>query len=678
MTASEILSLWAKYSEYDENQTRFNLMSTNYWYHEAGKKMTAIMQFDPTGTMAVLYAKRIFMDTCKACKVKVFDLLENPDYLAADRKMWDIFMSEDVASVESHILNGIDSLVQQVISVKELGERNKEKEKEALYNSIETVVEELTSCHEEVYLTSGKPITPVAYYSTNIHVFRRMSECILAIERPEVKDGMYLCFIRNGDSADCCFAFVIKNNGNLFTGTERVTETFPGQHAHSRNARWSEAKKYKLFPYDYIFSYGDHDYLGYATSQVIDDTNLAFFNLGPDVYLPLLLAMACISNKYAGTDLSGKEPLMIDTMFKWNLACPSPAQTALVVPTDSAIAVRSMEYTIPFDSDGIRDWTYGKEHYWKNVPTEKQLQGFPTGTFAEEQNLFDKLYGDGFVFDPVKVLVTDPHLRDVKVNEEYALTDPRRYNDSLVPHAEFITRKSWFDLIAYQQGRKQLAEYIRAQMRKELVEFGGADAINDWCDVSIKNRHDKILDYCVEKYQYLKNGGNINVTDPGWTSCDNNILSCISMRTDDKYARGVPHPFNSHYTDKYGRQHNDQYIDADTKALCTIEFVFSPRNEAELVELFGPVPKILMGWRKSGEHGYAGNSLLDITDPVAEIGNICETHEQEKRCNKEFFRYSWNTGREYKDKIVYPRTDFSFAVSFSKNGFKKFLKERNV
>lgn len=678
MTANEILGLWAEYSKYDENQTRFNLMSTNYWYHEAGKKMTAIMQFDPTGTMAVLYAKRIFMDTCKACKVKVFDLLENPDYLATDRKMWDIFMSEDVASVESHILNGINSLFQQVISVKELGERNKEKEKEALYNSIETVVEELTSCHEEVYLTSGKPITPVAYYSTNIHVFRRMSECILAIERPEVKDGMYLCFIRNGDSADCCFAFVIKNNGNLFTVTERVTETFPGQHAHSRNARWSEAKKYKLFPYDYIFSYGDHDYLGYATSHVIDDTNLAFFNLGPDVYLPLLLAMACISNKYTGTDLSGKEPLMIDTMFKWNLACPSPAQTALVVPTDSAIAVRSMEYTVPFDSDSIRDWTYGRDHYWKNVSTEKQLQGFPTGTFAEDQNIFDKLYGDGFVLDPTKILITDPHLRDIKENDEYALSDPRRYNDSLVPHAEFITTKARFDLIAYREGRRQLADYIRAQMRKELIDFGGAAGIDKWFLDVMQNNREKILDLCMQKYRYLENGGTINIAEKRWFSTDPDFLACVGMRTDDKHMANMPHPFNDRYTDRYGKWHYDQYIDKDTGTVCTIEFTFRPRNDKELTVLFGPLPKILIGWDENGNHGYSGNSLLEITDPVAEIGHICERREQEKRCNEKYFTYPWRTWNENKEKIIFPRTDFSFAVSFSKNGFKKFLKERGA
>ena len=134
------------------------------------------------------------------------------------------------------------------------------------------------------------------------------------------------------------------------------------------------------------------------------------------------------------------------------------------------------------------------------------MQGFPTGTFAEEQNLFDKLYGDGFVFDPAKVLVTDPHLRDVKVNEEYALSDPRRYEDSLVPHAEFITSKARFDLIAYREGRKQLAEYIRAQMRKELVDFGGAAGIIAWWKKAILENRDKIMDLCIAKYEKSQEG----------------------------------------------------------------------------------------------------------------------------------------------------------------------------
>ena len=672
MTQKDILDYWAKYSEYDENQTRFNLMSTNYRYHETGKKMAAIMQFDPTGIMAVLYAKLIFTETCKLCNIKVFDILENPDYLADEKQMWDVFMSDDVKAIETQMVDNIDGLIQKTVPTKEIGNRNKEKEKESLYNSIETVVEELTTCHEEVYLTGPKPIGKITNYSTHIHVFRRMSECVLAIERPDVSDGMYLCFIRNEDSADCCFAFMIKSNGNILAVTERVAETFPGQHAHSRNARWSEAKKYKLFPYDYIFSYDDHDYLGYSTSQVIDDSKLAFFNLGPDAYLPLLLAMACISNKYTGEDLSGKKTLMIDTMLTWNLISPSPAQTALIVPTDSAIATRNAEYTIPFDSDGIRDWTYGKEHHWGNVSQEIRLEGFPTGIFSDEQNLFDKLYGDGFVLDPSRVLVTDPHLRNDK---EDVVEDALASHTKLVPHAEFITTKEYLDLIAYQQGRKQLAEHIRNKMVEELIAFGGADAIDEWFANALQKNRDKILDFCVDKYKYLKNGGTVNVTEFGWTSNDPDFLASVSMR-EDKYMRGVIHPFNDFYIDKDGHKQIDKCTDKETGTLCSIEFVFCPRNEKELETLFGPVPKVLKGW--STAHRYAGNNLIDITDPVGEIGNICESREQsDHHYDDIFIKHYWEETKK-EQKIKAPRTSFDFSVAFSKNGFKKLLKERTA
>ena len=136
---------------------------------------------------------------------------------------------------------------------------------------------------------------------------------------------------------------------------------------------------------------------------------------------------------------------------------------------------------------------------------------------------------------------------------------------------------------------------------------------------------------------------------------------------------------------------NDLVSDPETGTLCSIEFIFRPRNWKEIEYLLGPVPKILIGWEASGEHGYTGNSLLEITDPVAEIGNICESREQQRRCNEGLFKRQlprpieggascaifdeWNNGKEYEGRIIFPPIDFGFAVAFSKNGFKKFLKE---
>ena len=74
MTVQEILQHWLDYTKYDPNQKSFNLLSSNYAFHRASKAMSAVMEFDPTGTIAVLYAKEVYLQICKEQSVSLFDL----------------------------------------------------------------------------------------------------------------------------------------------------------------------------------------------------------------------------------------------------------------------------------------------------------------------------------------------------------------------------------------------------------------------------------------------------------------------------------------------------------------------------------------------------------------------------------------------------------------------------
>jgi len=648
MEPLEILNEWAGYSKYDETQRSFNLNSVNYLYHETGDFIKAIMGFDPSGIMALLFAKDVFMQVCKTAEVKVIDLFKDPHKLDEDLRMWELFSSESISEIEQKLLDSMDCIVQKVIETKAIGERDREKEKGCLYQSINTVVKELLTCHEEVYKSSELPIVNITKFSTHIHVFNTMSECVLTIEQGSVDDGMYLCFIRNGDRADCFFCFMVKSNGNVFAVSERVSENFPGQHGCSRNGRWSDDKKYHLFPYEYIFGFGEYDYKGYASMQMIDDRKLAFFNLGPEVYMPLILAMICIGRKYDGIKLSNENLMLIDTLLRWNAELPSPAAAELMIPSDSAIVKRIGDYVIPFDSEGIRDWKYGMEHKHSKAH----------GAFPDHENIFAALYGDGFVLDTKKILVTDPHLR---------ISD-RKTNDKLIPNPEYIMTREWFDLIAYRDGRQQYADHIRKKMFEEFLNFGNADGIRKWWKKAIDVNHDRIIAFCAEKYEYVKNGGADNVYDFFWESDNPEFLSCISMMENDKHCGSGYHPFNKKKKNKYGFDSVEFYEDALTGSLCTINFRIRPRNDKELEALFGKLPKILIGWKRNG-HTIYGNSILDITDPVSDIGNICERNEQE--CYyKGTLRGSWESDPE-KGAYIAPQTSFDFCVSFSRRGLKK-------
>ena len=60
MTTNEILKHWLTYSEYDPEQSSFNLLSTSYLYHKAGKVMTKVMEYDLSGVVALIYTAVIF------------------------------------------------------------------------------------------------------------------------------------------------------------------------------------------------------------------------------------------------------------------------------------------------------------------------------------------------------------------------------------------------------------------------------------------------------------------------------------------------------------------------------------------------------------------------------------------------------------------------------------------
>ena len=65
-TLNDILNHFAEYAKYDPDQKRFNLLSDNYKFHQAGKVMEMLIsEYDPSGVLAVMYAKREFLNSLK-------------------------------------------------------------------------------------------------------------------------------------------------------------------------------------------------------------------------------------------------------------------------------------------------------------------------------------------------------------------------------------------------------------------------------------------------------------------------------------------------------------------------------------------------------------------------------------------------------------------------------------
>lgn len=669
MTAFDILTEWAKFTKYDPDQHKFNLLSDNYRYHTCGDAIQKISAFDPSGTISVMYAKKCFLDVCREVRIPLYQLLEMPDGIDEERRMWEIFMSKDMTTIEESLLNSINTLVEKTADVKMLGDRNLNKEQDALMNSVEAVVEELAKCKEDLYLRGQGPIQPVTNVSTHIHVFNTLAECLLALET--ANDGIYLCYVSNNGTSDGYFGFYIRSNGNILSLNERVDEAYPGQHRTGRNGRWMNSKATSLFPYNFIFSFSKRDYLGYASKSIIDEEHLAFMNLTPAAYLPLLLAMVMVSAKYRGYDTADLPLKYSAELLSINVAAlESSGTTELTIPETSMVAKQTMSLPITVSSASILDNAAAASFDYSNKSRDKNACGY-----FDSDNFFVKLYGDGFQLDSSKILKSNPHLKALPSAKD-------SFRDEM--DAEFIGTKDRMELIAYMQGREQLAEYIREKMFEEFTKSGGREGIISWFTESIHSRQTSILDL-------LKAKGNATRGQTSSNLADSDFISCIEMTGSDVYSLPMSqYPLNQCiFTNSKQRAFN--VLCPITGSAATQFFKIQPRTWEDLLTLFhfeadSAIPKIVRGWNRDG-HRRIGNPNLDVTDPVSDIGTPFERTEiianQRLWTTSDWHDYYFHHNAEYPDWTTRkpelpplersPRLDFSFYVGFSKRGLKQFL-----
>lgn len=650
MTANDILNRWLQYAGVEESH---NLLSTQYKVQQCCRTLAKLQEYDPEHLFSVMYAKRCFLHICGEYSIKLYDILSDAGSLREERELWAMFHSPEVAQVETTLLNSVDSLVSRVTQQKQLGQRDLEKEKDVLLDSVEAVVDDIQKCQTDLYLGSDKPIGPISKFSTSIHVFERLAECLLALEQAD--DGIYLCYINNGGTSDGYFGFFIKSNGNLISINERQDEAYPGQHKVGRNGRWQDGKSASLFPYSFIFDFSDRDYKGYARNCMIDEEQLQFFHLSPEAYMPLIIAMVMLVARYTGLSGNslGLKQTLTDSMLECNLREPLPGkEQALVVPEYSAIVAAHEQAQVEMSAEDIKSPSFGKK-FASRTPGKTYKE---TGAFGgtEDAELFISLYGDGFKLDTSSLL---------KANQGSHIQLP----GDASPDAEFVGSKDRLEMLAYARGREQLAEYIRGQMFFEYQSFGGKAAVMEWYNNALLAHKEEImqmLGLAVTRY-------------PHCSSKDLRIA--IGGEPNHTYFT----PFNQTIGDRY----NQKVLCPVTGNRCSIFFVVTPRNWKQIAALTGgedTIPKILRGWKEEG-HSISGNTFLDMTDAVTGVGTPFE--HLEGHLNKRYWTksqwhdYYYHNSSIYKDwstrepempvQEVSPLADFTFAVGFSKIGFRK-------
>lgn len=109
MTTFEILERWAQYTKFDPEQTRFNLLTSEYTLNRCNKRIQELLNnYDPSGTLAVVYAKNICRELLQEKKLTLFEALTELDKYQETKEIWDMFSSQEVRDIEDVYLNAVD------------------------------------------------------------------------------------------------------------------------------------------------------------------------------------------------------------------------------------------------------------------------------------------------------------------------------------------------------------------------------------------------------------------------------------------------------------------------------------------------------------------------------------------------------------------------------------------
>lgn len=605
MTIQELLDDFAKYSKYDPDQTEFMLGSDTYEFNKTGNDIGYLLKngYDQTGVLSVLLAQDAFLRICSRTKFTVVEWLTDPkskDEMKNYQQMWNKFQDKDILAEEDLYLQTINDVFEKAMGIQMIGQRNAAQEKQALLQSTVRVLEDIKSIHSDIYKKCGS-VSNITQFTTHILVFERMADCLLSIENSP--DAMYLCYINQYGTADGYFAFVIKSAGNLFALHDRIDEAYIGAHQGERNGSWSNAHLYKLFPYDYIFNYANHDYKGYASTFIINEEKLDFLTLGAEVYQPLLIAMLILKSKYEGKELEGNIK-KLNSLFEENYLLEhenDKAEISLAILKKNELFVQNNKYVCGLDMEkAITDRGYNEEFDICDAGL----------SLASE-------YGNGF-----------------KANVDGTLSTIAENNvGGKAFYSEFIGDANRLDKEVYRNIRKQLAEYISEVMKKEYEDFGGWKGMFDYWYAELRKNQPQtkriIIDAICSRMYHLAHPEFVDK----WAS-----YSIIKREEASGY---VSEFFNaSTITKTLGGTVVDYAIDDETGTRCKEYYWFTFRSCNELETFLGnELPHVFKTYGVEGKCN--GNSILDATDAV---GDLKSPFEQERGTRNNFsVRYGFST-----------------------------------
>lgn len=644
----KILDEWAKYSEYDPEQRQFNLCSANYEFHQTGKRIEEILsEFDPTGAFAVIKAKLSFENVMKSSKINVYEILANPEILAEERRMHMLFQSDAVKEVEKTLFERINFIYASATGKKLIGELKQEDAAPVLFECIDGVTDQIKRCQTDLYKKGGI-VEPIRHISTKINVFPTLSVCLATLEG--AKDGLYICYIDEGGSADGYFGFFFVNNGNLFSVNDRVDEAVQGMHRHARNARWTEGKQDSIFPYGTL-SYGQYDHLGYATQYRIDEGNLSFDVLQQRELYPLIVAIVLLSGKYVGSEMN--EPLKyVDSLLPANTNLLPEGNFALMKTEPGSIAAGHRQLDFSFGVGKVLDGSYSSEFDYGNSGKRGEA-----GFFKNQNQYMVDLWGKGFRYPAQDLMKSDSGNVALLLDKQASVDD--------LPPAEFVGTEKRMRTQAYYRVRKLLAGYMREQIHGAWIAYGGHAAVKAWYQKALEDNREALIQKALLWYAGYVNGYN---ESRGRNYCSSGGGILVSCKEKESYPDEVRYGiYNGTVIDEW----KDRYICLQNPNAQANTFItFKPMDWHGIELLAGTeLPDIVKGWVR--RRNCIGNRNLDITDAVEEVGTPYDDEVAKHIYNEDD---AWTNNK--KGNIRYCNGfAFTCVMGFSKRGLNALLKE---
>lgn len=649
MEVKDILRHWRAFTEPNNEQEGSSLLRCSLELSLCNQRIEEMLQtYDHSGNVAAVYAKAKFVALLKERSVRLYDIFSQPEAFEKLSRMWGMFTSQEMRTVELMYLDMIHNFVQQATGTM-LGTRNMAAEQTTLMESICAVVEELRiapgACNEDLYRRGGT-FLPIQKVSTHIQVYPRLGECLIALE--QAPDGAYVCYISDDGSVDGYFGFFLKSNGNLLSVNERIDEPYPGARSNRRNGCWSSTKKYRLFPYTQVITFSEPDRPGEAKRKNIVQEKLDFLTLGPDAYMPMLLALSILSKRYEGCTSEDVPLVYTDALMPINISATiASGKPGLAVPANDVIVLNHRELTMDFTPEAVLDgslaWRYSMEN--NNSKCTKMRARYNCGVFNNKNQMMVDMYGAGFQFDPAALLKSDD------------LALPEGDTEKHRPVGEFVGPRERMEMLAYYNVRRQLADYMRERIHDEYVAFGGVDAVRKWWKDALLRHTDTIHTMVVRRFSEVSARQETTSQLPFKVR----FAECC-----DPHAVGVSWDFVLSPDD--GKFLHPKYRCPITGASVSYIFGFHPATWTDLANLIGEeLPKIVVGWKAAG-HDSSGNSLLDACDAVDSVGTPFEPGQS--ACPLYGVELS-----PYRDRIGPAVFNFAFAVAYSKSGMKKLIKQ---